>query len=49
MREKIISKLLRLINKVEKIDEDRIKYNSEYFAITLKYRYNKLIEKLKIK
>ena len=33
MREKIISKLLRIINKVEKIDEDRIKYNSEYFLV----------------
>ena len=49
MKQKIIDSLFKAIRRLEGVNDDRIRYNTERIAITLKYRYNKFIEKLKIK
>lgn len=49
MRQEILNKLRNLQRAVEDFDETKFKRDMGHLKIELKYRYNKFIEKLKIK
>jgi hypothetical protein len=49
MRQKILNKLRSISRSIENFDEDKFKRNVGHAKVELKYRYNKFIEKLKIK
>jgi hypothetical protein len=49
MRQRILNNLRNLSRSIENFDEDKFKRNVGHAKVELKYRYNKFIEKLKIK
>lgn len=49
MRQEILNKLRDIQKTVEQFDENKYKRNMGHLKVELKYRYNRLIEKLKIK
>ena len=49
MRQKILNRLRELQRTVEQFDENKFKRNLGHAKVELKYRYNRIIEKLKIK
>ena len=49
MRQKILNRLRELQRTVEQFDENKFKRNLGHAKVELKYRYNNIIEKLKIK
>jgi hypothetical protein len=49
MRQKILNKLREIQRTVEQFDENKFKRNVGHAKVELKYRYNRIIEKLKIK
>ena len=49
MRQKILNNLRNIQRSVEQFDENKFKRNLGHARVELKYRYNNLIEKLKIK
>lgn len=49
MRQKILNNLREIQRSVEQFDENRFKRNIGHLKVELKYRYNKFIEKLKVK
>jgi|14_taG_2_1085336.scaffolds.fasta_scaffold04064_12 hypothetical protein len=49
MRQEILNRLRKAQRTVEQFDENKFKRDVGHLKIELKYRYNKLIEKLKIK
>ena len=49
MRQEILNKLRELQKTVEQFDETKYKRNVGHLKVELKYRYNKLIDKLKLK
>ena len=49
MRQKILNRLRELQRTVEQFDENKFKRNVGHAKVDLKYRYNNIIEKLKIK
>lgn len=49
MRQKILNRLRELQRTVEQFDENKFKRNVGHAKVELKYRYNNIIEKLKIK
>ncbi len=49
MRQKILNSLRNAQRSVEQFDENRFKRNMGHLKVELKYRYNKFIEKFKVK
>ena len=49
MRQKILNNLRNIQRSVEQFDENRFKRNLGHARVELKYRYNKFIEKFRIK
>ncbi len=49
MRQKILNSLRDIQRSVEQFDENRFKRNIGHLKVELKYRYNKFIEKFKVK
>tara|TARA_R110002020_G_scaffold147512_2_gene322939 strand:+ start:9563 stop:9712 length:150 start_codon:yes stop_codon:yes gene_type:complete len=49
MRQEILNKLRSIQKTVEQFDENKYKRNMGHLKVELKYRYNKIIEKLKVK
>ena len=49
MRQKILNNLRDIQRSVEQFDENRFKRNIGHLKVELKYRYNKFIEKFKVK